>query len=78
MADPELKREFKAWLLDPEHFSELDRGTILIPEKFLATGAIAATPVGFRSSNLQPEFGLRRATTRRPSRCSATTMSLRR
>ena len=27
-------------------------------EKFLATGAIAATPVGFSTSNLQPEFGL--------------------
>ena len=43
--------------------AELDRGTILIPEKFLATGAIAVTPVGFRLSKLQPEFGLTRATT---------------
>src|SRR6266851_3090949 len=58
LADDNLKREFKAWLLDPKHFSELDRGTILIPEKFLATGAIAATPVGFTPSNLQPAFGL--------------------
>ena len=49
---------FRAWLLDPRHFSELDRGTILIPERFLATGAIAATPVGFAASNLQPAFGL--------------------
>ena len=52
------KRDFKAWLLDPVHFGELDRGMILIPEKFLATGAIAATPVGFAPSNLQPAFGL--------------------
>ena len=58
LADENLKREFKAWLLDPAHFRELDRGTILIPEKFLATGAIAATPVGFMPSNLQPAFGL--------------------
>lgn len=58
LADAKLGREFKAWLLDPAHFSELDRGTILIPEKFLATGAIAPIPVGFAASNLQPAFGL--------------------
>jgi hypothetical protein len=58
LADEKLKREFKAWLLDPGHFSELDRGRILIPEKFLATFAIAPTPVGFASSSLQPAFGL--------------------
>jgi hypothetical protein len=56
-ADADLKREFKAWLLDPKHVGELDRGTILIPEKFLASGAVAPTPVGFASSNLQPAFG---------------------
>ena len=56
-ADAGLKREFRAWLLDPKHLAELDRGTILVPEKFLATGAIAATPVGFAPSNLQPAFG---------------------
>jgi hypothetical protein len=58
LADETLGREFKAWLLDPAHLSELDRGTVLIPEKFLATGAIAPTPVGFAASNLQPAFGL--------------------
>ena len=58
LKDAELGREFKAWLLDPTHFSELDRGTVLIPEKFLATGAIAPTPVGFSNSSLQPAFGL--------------------
>ena len=58
LADDNLRRDFAAWLLDPVHFSELDRGTILIPDKFLAAGAIAPTPVGFDSSNLQPEFGL--------------------
>jgi hypothetical protein len=56
-ADAGLKREFKTWLLDPKHIGELDRGAILIPEKFLATGAIAATPVGFAPSRLQPAFG---------------------
>ena len=58
LADAKRRREFKTWLLDPRHFSELDRGTVLIPEKFLATGAVAATPVGFAPSNLQPAFGL--------------------
>jgi hypothetical protein len=58
LADDNLRRDFAAWLLDPQHFSELDRGTILIPDRFLAAGAIAPTPVGFDSSKLQPEFGL--------------------
>jgi hypothetical protein len=58
LADAKLRREFKSWLLDPAHFTELDRGTILIPREFLATGAIAPTPVGFAPSNLQPAFGL--------------------
>ena len=58
LADDGLKREFKAWLLDPKHLAEFDRGMALIPEKFLANGAIAATPVGFDASELQPQFGL--------------------
>lgn len=59
-ADDSLKREFRAWLLDPVHLGEFDRGTALIPEKFLASGAIAATPVGFDPSDLQPAFRLMR------------------
>jgi len=55
--DAGLKREFRAWLLDPKNLADLDRGTILVPEKFLATGAIAPTPVGFAPSKLQPAFG---------------------
>jgi hypothetical protein len=58
LADEALARDFKAWLLDPAHFAELDRGTILIPERFLAKAAIAPTPVGFVPSSLLPEFGL--------------------
>src|SRR6202035_3995816 len=58
LADAKLGREFKAWLLDPVHFSELDRGTVMIPDRFLATGAVAPTPVGFSASSLQPAFGL--------------------
>jgi hypothetical protein len=58
LADQALAGEFKAWLLDPKHLSELDRGTVLVPEKFLATRAVAPTPVGFVRSSLQPVFGL--------------------
>jgi hypothetical protein len=58
VADHDLQREFKAWLLDPAHLSEFDRGTVLIPEKFLGRAAIAPTPVGFVASELQPAFGL--------------------
>jgi hypothetical protein len=58
LADARLGSEFKAWLLEPSHFAELDRGTILIPEKFLAVAAVAPTPVGFSTSDLQPAFGL--------------------
>jgi hypothetical protein len=58
LADDGLKREFRAWLLDPINLAAFDRGTALIPEKFLANGAIAPTPVGFDPSELEPEFGL--------------------
>jgi hypothetical protein len=58
LADSRLGQAFKTWLLDPSHFSELDRGTLLIPDKFLATAAVAPTPVGFSTSDLQPAFGL--------------------
>jgi hypothetical protein len=58
LADDGLKREFRAWLLDPVNLMAFDRGTALIPEKFLANGAIAPTPTGFDPSELEPEFGL--------------------
>jgi hypothetical protein len=58
LADENLRREFKAWLLDPAHLAEFDRGTVLIPKEFLAKGVIAPTPIGFAASLLQPAFGL--------------------
>ena len=58
LTDENFRRDFKAWLLQPAHFGELDRGTILIPKEFLATSAIAPTPIGFSSSAQQPAFGL--------------------
>jgi hypothetical protein len=58
LADDKLRADFKTWLLDPTNFGELDRGTLLIPDEFLAKSVIAPTPVGFVSSELQPAFGL--------------------
>jgi hypothetical protein len=58
LSDASFARDFKAWLLDPAHLAELDRGTVLIPDRFLLKGAIAPTPTGFSPSNLQPAFGL--------------------
>jgi hypothetical protein len=58
LADPQLGHDFKQWLLAPAQMRALDRGTILIPDEFLATDAIVPTPVGFVRSPLQPEFGL--------------------
>lgn len=58
LADEAVRRDFKAWLLDPRHFAELDRGTLLIPDRFLATGAVAPTPTGFDIGDLAPEFGM--------------------
>lgn len=58
LADDALRRDFKAWLLAPENLREFDRGTVQIPEKFLARAAIVPTPAGLDASALQPEFGL--------------------
>jgi hypothetical protein len=58
LKDDRIAREFRAWLLAPEHFAELDRGTVLIPDKFLARSAIAPTPAGFAPSELMPAYGL--------------------
>ena len=58
LASAALRREFKTWLLQPQRLADLDRGTILVPEKFLASAAIATTPAGFERSPLQPAYGL--------------------
>lgn len=58
LADDALRRDFKAWLLAPENLREFDRGTVLIPDKFLAKAAVVPTPAGLDASALQPEFGM--------------------
>jgi hypothetical protein len=57
-SNEKLRHDFKAWLLDPLHLGEFDRGTVLIPKEFLAKAAIAPTPIGFSASSSQPAFGL--------------------
>ncbi|MFK4651392.1 hypothetical protein ABIF97_001326 [Bradyrhizobium japonicum] len=58
LADNDLRRDFKTWLLAPENLREFDRGTVLIPETFLAKAAVVPTPAGLDASPLQPEFGM--------------------
>jgi hypothetical protein len=58
VADADLARAFKAWLLDADHLAALDAGTVVIPPQFLATGSVASTPAGFARSSLLPSFGL--------------------
>jgi hypothetical protein len=58
LSDENFARDFKAWLLDPAHLAELDRGTVVIPDRFLVKSVITPTPAGFAPSNLQPAFGL--------------------
>jgi len=58
VADNDLRREFRDWLLAPQNLREFDRGTVLIPEKFLARAAVVPTPAGLDASALQPEFGM--------------------
>jgi hypothetical protein len=42
--DAKLAADFKQWLLEPSHVADLDRGTIVLPDRFLATHAINETP----------------------------------
>jgi hypothetical protein len=55
LASDDLKRDFRRWLLEPNEMGELDKGTILIPERFLANSVVAATPA--ERSNLGPAVG---------------------
>lgn len=43
-ADENLLADFRTWLLDPGRIAELDRGAIVLPDRFLATSIINVTP----------------------------------
>lgn len=42
--DGQLAADFRQWLLAPAHLADFDRGTIVVPERFLAVSAINQTP----------------------------------
>jgi hypothetical protein len=43
-ADAKLAVDFWQWLLEPANFADLDRGAIVLPDRFLAMSAINETP----------------------------------
>lgn len=43
-ADAKLAADFRQWLLEPANFANLDRGAIVLPDRFLATSAVNETP----------------------------------
>lgn len=43
-ADEKLLADFKMWLLDPARIVELDRGAIVLPDRFLASSVVNVTP----------------------------------
>jgi hypothetical protein len=43
-ADVALAADFKQWLLEPARIADLDRGAIVLPDRFLASSAINVTP----------------------------------
>jgi len=58
LADPALGQAFKQWLLAPDHLAAFDRGTVLIPERFLARRVVAAAPAAFTRDSDRPAAGL--------------------
>lgn len=45
-ASPKLASDFRVWLFATDNFNALDRGTILVPDQYLATRALVMTPEG--------------------------------
>src|SRR6185312_125582 len=58
LSDPALASAFRTWLLAPDRLAAFDRGTLIVTDQFLASAALAPTPIGFAPSDLQPAFGL--------------------
>lgn len=66
IANPELGQSFKHWLLQPQQLAAFDRGTLSIPDAYLARSAIATTPAAFTHSPQRPAAGLAGPTTPAP------------
>jgi hypothetical protein len=43
-ADAKLASDFRQWLLDPARIADLDRGVIVLPDRFLASSVVNVTP----------------------------------
>jgi hypothetical protein len=52
--DPALRGELVEWLADPENLETVDRGTPLLPERFLASRAVSVTPRGLSRKANRP------------------------
>ncbi|KPF99794.1 hypothetical protein IP86_08280 [Rhodopseudomonas sp. AAP120] len=58
LADHDLGQAFKRWLLQPDNLAAFDRGTLIIPDAYLARSAIAVTPAAFSHAPQRPAAGL--------------------
>ncbi|WP_420132360.1 hypothetical protein [Rhodopseudomonas sp.] len=66
IADRGLGQAFRRWLLEPDNLAAFDRGTLIIPDAYLARSAIAVTPAAFSHSPQRPAAGLAGPTTADP------------
>jgi hypothetical protein len=52
--DPNVQKDFVAWLGEPGNLASVDRGTPLVPERFLAKRAVSVTPRGLARRTNRP------------------------
>jgi hypothetical protein len=52
--DAALRKDFIAWLAVTENLASVDRGTALVPERFLAKRAVSVTPRGLARKTNRP------------------------
>ena len=52
--DATLRKDFAAWLAEPQNLASVDRGTPLVPERFLAMRAVSVTPRGLARKANRP------------------------
>jgi hypothetical protein len=53
-SDTALRKDFVAWLAVPQNLTSVDRGTPLVPERFLAKRAVSVTPRGLARKTNRP------------------------
>jgi hypothetical protein len=52
--DPNVQKDFVAWLGEPGNLASVDRGTPLVPERFLAKRSVSVTPRGLARRTNRP------------------------